>query len=100
MATKRIPRQRGRRVTTLPGSMVDYLLTGDYMTVHESMAALGTDDTAYAPWAPLIEPAYQDLGAVWREHRAALLAEWKRRGGKGAPWAALEFDQVKNSGKE
>jgi hypothetical protein len=32
-----------------------------------------------------------NLGEAWRAHRAALLAEWRRRKGRGKPWAA-RFD--------
>ena len=32
-----------------------------------------------------------DWPALWRTHRAALLAEWTRRGGAGQPWGA-QFD--------
>lgn len=34
-----------------------------------------------------------DLPALWRAHRTALLDEWARRGGRGRPWAAKQFDR-------
>lgn len=75
----------------LPGSVTDYLLTGDFLCVHESRRR-GIDDT-YDGWAPLVDLRFSDMAAVWREHREALMVEWQRRGGIGEPWAAKQFDQ-------
>lgn len=37
---------------------------------------------------------FVDLAAAWRTHHAALLTEWRKRGGIGAPWAARQFGNV------
>jgi len=33
------------------------------------------------------------LDEVWRQHRAALMQEWQKRGEAGRPWGA-QFDRV------
>ena len=33
-----------------------------------------------------------DFRRAWQTHRAALLAEWRRRGKPGRPWAADQFE--------
>jgi hypothetical protein len=38
------------------------------------------------PRSDPLEPFTLDLAAVWRQHRPLLLAEWRRRGGRGQPW--------------
>jgi hypothetical protein len=35
----------------------------------------------------------RELAALWRQHRAALMREWRRRGLDGQPWAAEQYDQ-------
>ncbi len=43
----------------------------------------------------LVSPAGRDeLRALWSRHRDELLAEWKREGRKGRPWAETEFDET------
>jgi hypothetical protein len=46
-----------------------------------------------SPWELILtgEP-YTDHERLWREHRAELLTEWERRGGKGKPWGMRTFE--------
>jgi len=71
--------------------VIDMLLTGDFLNVHESRAR-GIDDW-YQGWAPILDYGESELRAAWREHRAWLLAEWQRRGGSGPSWAARVFGE-------
>ena len=77
-----------RRLDTrlaLNGGLVDYLLLGE--TKHgAAFVQAELEDPDYDGFVEFLPPSRADIAALWRQHRAALLEEWRRRGGQGAPW--------------
>lgn len=83
MPTTRRRRARGWAVVPLDSALIDFLLTGRTRDVPPA------DDPEYDCFLEFVldrRPA--EIAALWREHEAALMAEWRRRGGDGAPWGA------------
>jgi hypothetical protein len=65
-------------------SMAEYLLTGAWPCDDNGVRLIGL-------LAHVFQKTDADIAAVWREHRAELLSEWRRRGQPGRPWGA-RFD--------
>jgi hypothetical protein len=80
MPRKRIAAQAG--IGGLAPETVDVLLDGWGASHHDY------SDNPASDW---VDAFARDLGETWRANRAALFAEWTRRGGTGQPVGA-QFD--------
>jgi hypothetical protein len=66
--------------------LIDILLTGDTRT--------GAEMVDGKPYDPFVIFDDHDYRALWQAHRGNLLAEWRRRGCSGCPWAQEQFEQA------
>jgi hypothetical protein len=93
MPTKRRRRTRGRLRLPLSLELIDLLLDGRARS-HEEAEKLEAEGINYDVFVQFDQ---HDYPALWRTHRVELLAEWRRRGGQGEPWAA-QFDHALQHG--
>jgi hypothetical protein len=88
MGTNRTRTTRSRKTSTpLDKTIKDFLFFGlDY----EPPKGSPGDDLRISRFF-----GYSEIKAVWLEHRAVLMAEWKRTRRRGLPWAAKFDEEVK-----
>lgn len=90
MATNRIRRTRKFKPSTLPKSLVHYLLTGEY-----ARRDLFPDCPGFVQTFMLSHPNEKvRLRQIWLNHKSEVLAEWKKRGNTDHCWAEREFGNV------
>jgi hypothetical protein len=82
MPTKRT-RVARNLVTPLTADWIDFLLEG------KTHAAGKFDDPpGYDHFLEFDPHPPAEIRNLWEQHREVLLAEWRRRGGRGLPWCA------------
>jgi len=75
--------------SNLSDSLRQYLESGDYRTRETFPNCPGRVETFL-----LANPGKRQLlREKWLQHRAEILADWKRQKRAGLPWAAVQFDE-------
>jgi hypothetical protein len=81
-------RRRGRGRAGLSDALVEWFLSGEWPRNDDGTQPLGRLQLF------LLRDA--ERRNLWLEHRAELLAEWRRRGATGLPWGT-KFDDAEAS---